>query len=299
MSPERRLRVVRILRLFALVLVFLIVFVPFALGFATIWILTHTPCGGGRSPADVGMRDYEAVTFPAHDLGRDLHAYFVHGTNGITILIPPAVNTGAGSWREEYTVLNRHGYNLFNYDSRSCAGYANSLGYLEVDEVGDALDYLATRPDVDMNRIGIHGFSAGGATSIMAAARYPQIKAVIAMGGYHDFGQTVEAGTSTEWFAPLYHAGSLLGYRLATGVDMAVLSPVSVIGQIAPRPIQLIYGTREPSLAGAYQQWAAAGPSADLWVIEGAAHGGYWATAPEAFEQRVIAFLSRAFEEVR
>ncbi|HLV34408.1 MAG TPA: alpha/beta fold hydrolase [Spirillospora sp.] len=295
MSPERRQRIFRILRLFAGMLVFLLLFVPFALGFVTIWALTNSPCGGGSTPASHGMNDYEAVAFASPAFSSDVQGYFVRGTNGATIVIPPALNAGAGSWRPEFTVLNRYGYNLFSYESRNCAGAANSLGYLEVEQVGDALNYLAARPDVDMTKIGIHGFSAGGATSIMAAARYPELKAVIAMGGYHDFGQIMDEATTSEWFAPLYRAGSRLGYRLATGEDMAVLRPVAAIGRIAPRPVLLIYGTREPSLAGAYEQQAAAGSNAVLWVIENATHGGYWTTAPEEFEQRVIAFLDAAF----
>jgi dienelactone hydrolase len=107
---------------------------------------------------------------------------------------------------------------------------------LEVDQVGDALNFLATRPDVDMNRIGIQGFSAAGATSVMSAARYNHLKAVVAMGGYHDFGATLDAEAHGSWYGPLYAAGARAGYRLATGLDMEVLSPVSTIDQISPAP---------------------------------------------------------------
>ena len=77
---------------------------------------------------------------------------------------------------------------------------------------------------------------------------------------------------------------------------MSVLSPVSVIGEIAPRPILLIYGTNEPALYGARLELAAAGPNAELWEVEGAVHGNYQYVAPEEFEQRVIAFYNRAFD---
>lgn len=295
MSPDRKQRIFRILRLFTVILVFLLLFLPFALGFFTIWLVTHAPCGPNAAPESHGMMDYEAVTFYSPALDRDISGYFVRGSNGVTIIIPPTLGSGAGSWRQEHIVLNQNGYNLFNYESRNCLGYANTLGYSEVNEVGDALDYLATRPDVDMDKIGIHGFSAGGATSIMAAARYPQIKAVIAMGGYHDFSAMMDAETAGQWYGLLYNIGGRLAYRLGTGLDMTVLSPISVIDQIPPRAIQLIYGNREPSLPGAYQQQAAAGPSAQLWEVDGATHGAYWSTAPQMFETTVLAFLDSAF----
>ena len=292
---ERRRRIIRILRVFAVVLVFLLIFLPFALGFMAMWVLTKAPCAGGHLPSEYGMTDFEAVTFPSMSLPQDIDGFLVHGTNGITIILPPALSTGAGNWRPDYVVLNRHGYSLLSYESPNCAGGTNSLGYQEVEQVGDALHYLATRPDIDMNRFGIHGFSAAGATSLMAAARYPSLKAVIAMGGYHDFGATLEVETNGAWYGALYAAGTRVGYRLATGEDISVLSPIATISKIAPRPILLIYGTREPSLAGAHLQLAAAGPNAELWLVPDATHGSYWQHAAEAFETQVIAFLDDAF----
>jgi uncharacterized protein len=289
-----RPRLLRILRLFVVITAFLLAFVPFALGFLTIWLVTHTPCGGQGLPSDHGMPDYEPVTFYSDTLGGDVRGFFVRGSNGATIIIPPALGSGAGSWMAEYVVLNQHGYNLFNYEAPNCLGQVNTLGYREGIAVGDALNYLATRPDVDMRKIGIHGFSAGGAASIMAAARYPQIQAVIAMGGYHDFAATLVEQSGTDWYAPLYQAGARVSYRLATGLDISVLSPISVIDQVAPRPIQLIYGTREPALSGAYRQQSAAGDNADLWVITDATHGTYLAHMPESFALRVVSFLDAA-----
>ena len=299
MTPERRKRLLRILRLFAFVVIFLLLFVPFALGFATIWLVTHTPCGAGGPPDDNDLAGYEAVSFFSAALDHDLNGYFVPGSNGVTILLPPALGNGAGDWYQDHVVLHQAGYNLFRYESRNCAGFPNSLGYHEVAEVGDALAYLGTRPDVDMERIGIYGFSAGGATSIMAAARYPQIGAVIATGGYHDFAALLGEQEDGQWFSLLYRAGAHLAYRLATGQSMTVLSPVSVIDEIAPRPVQLIYGTHESSLAGAHLQLAAAGPTANLWVVEGATHGTYWQTAPDKFERTVLSFLDSAFGVTR
>jgi hypothetical protein len=43
--------------------------------------------------------------------------------------------------------------------------------------------------------------------------------------------------------------------------------------------------------------FAAAGSPKDMWVVPGAAHGDYWATAPSSFESRVAAFLDSALME--
>jgi fermentation-respiration switch protein FrsA (DUF1100 family) len=195
----------------------------------------------------------------------------------------------------EISVLNTNGYSAFVYESRGCHGYQyHSLGYAEVAEVRDALDYLAIRPDVNMDKIAVHGFSTAGATAIFAAARFPELKAVIAEGNYHDFTEHL-ADSANGWYAAFYQFGAKLNYRLLTGLDMSVLSPISVIGQIAPRPILLIYGTNEPALYGGRLELAAAGPNAQLWEVEGATHGAYWHVGQAAFEQRVVGFYNRAF----
>jgi pimeloyl-ACP methyl ester carboxylesterase len=174
-----------------------------------------------------------------------------------------------------------------------------SLGYYEVDEVVDALDYLVTREDVDPDRVGIYGFSSAGATAVMAAARLPDFRAVVAEGGYGSF---VENALGRDrghhllhaYFLTLFRWATRLTYRLVTGLDLAQLSPVTVIDQIGPRPILLIYGSREVSLPGGRRQQAVAGGNAELWIVEGAGHGNYLAVAPEAYEVRIVTFFDEA-----
>jgi dipeptidyl aminopeptidase/acylaminoacyl peptidase len=196
-------------------------------------------------------------------------------------------------------MLAKHGYGVFTFESRPCAGMGpTSLGYAEVEEVADALDYLLSRPEVDPQRIGVYGFSSAGATSIMAAARLPSLRAVVAEGGYGDFGDNAlgrDPGHGLgAYFLLLFRWGFRSAYWWTAG-DINALSPSTVISQIRPRPILLIYGSQEPSLPGAYQQLQAAGDNAELWVVEGANHGTYRFVAPEAYEERIAAFFDEAF----
>jgi pimeloyl-ACP methyl ester carboxylesterase len=118
---------------------------------------------------------------------------------------------------------------------------------------------------------------------------------VVAEGGYHDFVDELEQNSPhTLWFAPFFRFGARAGYRLITGEDMSVLSPISAIVKIAPRPILLIYGTNEPGLNGARLQQQATRANAELWEVDGARHGNYLDIALEEYEQRVLAFLDAA-----
>ena len=133
-----------------------------------------------------------------------------------------------------------------------------------------------------------------GATAVMAAARYPALRAVVAEGGYGDFAEgTLALGTGGP-LEVLYKEAIALSYRLLSGVELAKLSPQNVIGQIAPRSVLLVYGSREITLDGARAQLAAAGANAALWIVDGAGHGDYLAVAPEEYEARVIAFFDAA-----
>src|SRR5258708_37418921 len=74
--------------------------------------------------------------------------------------------------------------------------------------------------------------------------------------------------------------GARIAYRIGTGQDVSVLKPVEAIRQIPPRPIFLVYGTREISLPGAKEELAAArsvNPNTfiELWLVRAATHGTY------------------------
>ncbi|MBN1680331.1 MAG: prolyl oligopeptidase family serine peptidase [Anaerolineae bacterium] len=300
----RRIR--RLLRLAVLAVVVTAVVVPAGLGFFTTVLLINDSCGeSSLTPADYGHR-YEAITFEAR-AGGTVRGYFVYGAGVAeggpyaTIIRPPAGSSGRGSRLDEVDVLARHGYAVLTFESRPCAGMgAFTLGYKEVDEVADALDYVLSRDDVDPDRIGVLGFSSAGATSVMAAARLPQIRAVVAEGGYGDFAEGAVGMNTGDLLRPLefiYKQSIGISYRLLVGLDIDKLSPLDVIDQIAPRPILLIYGTAESSLKGGRDQLAAAGDNAELWIVPGAGHGQYLKVAPEEYERRVIAFFDRVLSD--
>jgi pimeloyl-ACP methyl ester carboxylesterase len=289
----------RLVTFFIITLTLALLCLPIFLGAFSMLGLLYAPCTQNRqTPADYGF-SYEPVVIEAR-AGGSFRGYFVPGTNGAAIIMPPPFTSGRNVRLPEMEMLARHGYSVFDLESRRCAGMGPlSLGYKEVDDVGDVLDYLLSRPDVDPERIGVHGFSSAGATSIMAAARYPQLKAVVAEGGYGDFtenalGSGRERGLNA-WFLSLFRWASYVTYRLVTGLDINTLSPVSVIYKISPRPVLLIYGSKEVSLPGGRRQKTAAGDNAELWVVEGAGHGNYLRVAPEVYKKRIVAFFDKAF----
>lgn len=289
----------RLFLFFIIALTLSLITIPIVLGGLFTLGLIYAPCAGNaHTPADYGLTEWEEVTLQAQ-AGGEFRGYFIPGSNGATIIIPPTGAAGRDGRLTEAAMLARHGYAVFPFESRRCAGMGPlTLGYAEVSEVADAVDYLTARREVDPERLGVYGFSTAGATAIMAAAQLPHLRAVVAEGGYGDFLKNAlvqEPGHSvTAYFVWLYTWGSRWAYRWGTGLELEQLSPITVIPRIAPRPILLIYGSREVSLPGAVKQQAAAGDNATLWVVDGAGHGGYRVVAAETYEVRVVGFFKRS-----
>lgn len=77
--------------------------------------------------------------------------------------------------------LARRSYLVITFDFRAhgnSEGSKTSLGYHEQKDVSAALHYLSSRNEVDLDRIGIFGFSLGGSTAILSAAETRKFRAV-------------------------------------------------------------------------------------------------------------------------
>ncbi len=106
-------------------------------------------------------------------------------------------------------------------------------------DVDRAIDYLASRGDVDMGRLGCLGNSGGGTTTMYAAALLPRLKAVI---------PSCCVATMASSLLTLYHCGCNHAPDLALWADMD-----DVLGCVAPRPCVVVSGKEDAifPLAGA------------------------------------------------
>lgn len=283
----------RLLRFAALLLAAVLILLPLLLGFVSVWGLTHPFCNPGGTPAQYGL-NYEEITFASSD-GITQQGYFIPGSSGATVIIAPAYANGRGGDLHYAAIFNRAGFNVITFNGRVCTSYGHtSLGYVEIRDVRAAYDYLGTRPELDRERVTLHGFSSAGATVLMAAAEMPQIRGVSAEGNYVNLPDALGIGDQqSNYAAALFLWASETTYQLVTGYNISVLRPIEVVGNIGARPVLLIYGSRDGAINEAPRlrdAAAAGGAQVELWVIEGAGHGSYIAVAGAEFERRVITF---------
>ena len=257
--------------------------------------LTHPGCTEGTlAPTDVGLDGTYEVTYASHD-GLPLRAWYLPPRNEAVIILLPGAGGGRDGMLGEGAILARHGYGLLMTELRSCAhpDGQSTLGYLEAADLTEAVSWVQRQSDV--SQVGVLGFSLGGVTAILGAAQDTRIKAVVAQGGFYDLAADIlDQGNPAPVWKRLSLRAILFFFRRETGIDARQISPISVIDRISPRPLLLIYGELEMGPARPYEQLAQAGQPKALWIVPGCGHGGYLDAAPEAWEQRILAFFDQA-----
>ena len=266
--------------------------------------LAFPGCSGPhRTPAEVSVTDYREVTFsslgepPGSPQELRLGAWWLPAKNGAAVILLPGIGQARDGLIDEGAMLARHGYGVLLTESRSCVSpdQAFTAGYFEVYDVAGALAFVQAQPEVDPNRIGLLGFSSGGATAILSAAQLEDIRAVVAEGNFYNLGyDIINPGENNSLLASFYSHLILFFYRYYTGVDARLISPVDAVGQISPRPMLLIFGEHEAGSGRAREQYAAAGEPKSLWIVPGVGHGGYMQAWPEEYEARVTSFFHDA-----
>jgi uncharacterized protein len=147
---------------------------------------------------------------------------------------------------------------------------------------------------IDAEQIGGIGQSAGGEMMLEAAARSDGLKAVVAEGaGIRSAREACErsdAGVLQDLSVALQTAGVALFSNESVPPNL-----VELAGQIAPRPLLLIYATEGAGGEELNEEYyVAAGEPKGLWAVAEGGHVGSQPAEPEEFERRIVRFFDGA-----
>jgi uncharacterized protein len=137
-------------------------------------------------------------------------------------------NSDSANVLQPTRALNDFGYVTLRFDMRGCGKSEGEFGRVicleQVEDLGNALAFLATHPAVDPERIGAIGSSFGGAVAVYAGGTNPRLAAVISNGGW-GHGERKFRGqhrTPEAWarFTKMLEEGR--AYRARTGKSLMV-----------------------------------------------------------------------------
>ena len=193
--------------------------------------------------------------------------------------------------------LNRAGYSVLLFDFQAhgeSPGEQITFGALEAGDARAAYEWTRARqPGGAIAAIGVSlgaaaavlGIPAGTLAALVVESMHPTLEEAVANRIALRLGEPARA------LAPLLLAQ--LRWRL--GVSVAELAPIDRIAEIGA-PLLIAVGSEDGRTTPeqARRVFEAAREPKQLWVVPGAAHVDLHRFAPEAYEERVLAFLSRA-----
>jgi dipeptidyl aminopeptidase/acylaminoacyl peptidase len=265
--------------------------------------LRHRPLGVA---AESIATEWDEVTFPARGDGLALKGWwFPNGgaSRALILIHGRGHNRYDRNWQSDAiarSLLDR-GYAVLMFDLRGHGESPRarlSYGVRERSDVLGALDFLRRHGFPD-EAVAMLGTSYGAAAMLMALPALPRVAGFVADSTYAELWPVVaaEIPRQSRWLARLRPGpGIRLASRLLFRVNLAAARPLAAVTVRPGRPILFIHGAADayvPPENSVRLHRAAAHTACELWLVPGADHALTYATAPDAWLERVTAFLSR------
>ena len=289
------------------------------------------------TPESVGL-DYQDVSFTSRGGDADLAGWLIQpqpeagSSPGSGIVAEPGpgaqtVRTGVGargiSWvamvhgdntnRSDSKTgmldiarsLSRRGFGIFMFDMRArgdSPAASSSSGYYERLDLQGASDYLVSN-GADRNRIGVLGFSLGGAVALLTGSNPNNFGAVVSDSAFADLSLILKS-TMTGVRRPLalWFPGMKLMAKVLYGINITDVSPARSIAR-SETPVLIIHGEEDGVVPVEHARLLgrAIGASFDaieagqetVWTVPGAGHTGAFRTQPETYIEKVATFFEK------
>ncbi len=228
-----------------------------------------------------------------------LKGWYIPSRNGAAIIAIHGFNGNRSHVVLHAKALADHGYGVLMFDMRlhGESGGAIFSNWETERDVLAAVDYLKTRADVQPDRIGAIGLSAGARAIMYGAAASPEVRAMIldglGAGTVDDFLNPFIPEVQGLWFmTPVVWMSDRM---IELFVGRAAPPPFKeLVKRIAPRPMLFISGGLAPYETALAQRYVVnAGPSADAWDLPDVGHVGGILARPEEYTQKMLNFFDQ------
>ncbi|HLZ21289.1 MAG TPA: alpha/beta fold hydrolase [Ktedonobacterales bacterium] len=248
-------------------------------------------------PADAGLEAEEARIPGPRGM---LAAWYVPPRNGCVLICCHGINDNRSQWVPQIARLHeRDGYGAVMFDF---AGHGESEGNMVTYGVRERLDvaavveWLRSRGDVDMSRLGILGYSLGAITATLAAAELPELRCMVIESGFADLQTDIGALFHRFTGLPSFPFANLIVFwgQILSGVRLGDIRPARVIGQLSPRAVYIISDLCDEIANEPYDGehlYASAREPKRLWQLPDIGHVRAFEFLPDVWIERVGTFL--------
>ena len=192
------------------------------------------------------------------------------------------------------------GFNVFLYDSRrhgKSEGPYCTYGFYEKLDLSTVIDYLMSRTDSLIGKIGVFGTSMGAAVALQAAAIDQRIEAVVAEASFTDL-RTIMVDYQKRIIKLPWHF--LRNLAMSRSQKLAqfkarYVSPIYAV-QGVHKPVFFIHGTDDTRIRAEYSRalYNNANQPKELLLIHKGDHTDLLNVGGSEYEQRIVAFFERS-----
>lgn len=242
----------------------------------------------------------ENIFFYSSD-GLKLAGVFIKGVLPATIILLHGYGRCKEQMLPQASFLNRFGFNILMFDFRASGeseGKHITFGVKEQNDLTGAVNYLKTRQDIDHNKIGLLGFSMGGAVAIMKSGELPEIKAIVINSCYARFKTVIWHSFKRHLPGiPFFPLGSVVLWiiKLRTGIYYPKINPVKYLAQLRARPLMVIHGAhdRKVPLEDAMEFYQKAPWLKEFWLVKDGQHNNIYDITGLQYDEKVINFFKK------
>jgi len=252
---------------------------------------------GKWSPRDFGF-DYTDEEFSSENL--KLKGWFIDRNSDLTII--PLHGYTVSRWDEVYMkdiikILAEEGFNVFAFDFRAhgeSEGKHTTLGDKEIKDVMSAIDFLNEKYPEKCMKIGIIGYSMGGAIALKIAALENRVACAVADSPFVSMEKTGPRGL--KYFANLPKSLYGIVKIFSSSIAKANLKELEIINYAdkIKVPVLIIAGKRDPlvTVKEVEEFRERAKDKVELWITS-AEHVRSIKDFPEEYKKKIVEFFRR------
>jgi hypothetical protein len=262
--------------------------------------LVYRMVSPARSHSDIDLQNFpghpEKLNFTVKGEGPRDGWFFPGLKTAPTIVMCPAYESSRGEILTLGSALQDQQYNVFVFDfsAHGSAGGRSTLGFQEVVELRAAMDAVANRGDVDVNRFGLWGVNLGAYVALTEAVGDGRVRAVAAESPY---------GHPDDMVALQVSRSGLSSFPLVTRFSQMIFGwlnpqfrnvpPLKArIGKLSGVAQLYLESPEDPALASSTSDlFRISPPPHELVVLQHGNYAGMLDDEKRVYENRIVSFF--------